>query len=50
MFLAEGIPAVLLGIVVFRFLPNGPDEAGWLEPEERSWLRRALERENRITS
>jgi MFS transporter, ACS family, tartrate transporter len=50
MFLAEGIPAVLLGIVVLRFLPNGPDEAGWLEPEERTWLRRALERENRIKS
>ena len=50
MFLAEGIPAVLLGIVVLGFLPNGPDEAGWLEPEERSWLRRALERENRIKS
>lgn len=50
MFLAEGIPAVLLGIVVLRFLPDGPDEAGWLEPEERSWLRGALERENRIKS
>jgi MFS transporter, ACS family, tartrate transporter len=50
MFLAEGIPAVLLGIVVLYFLPNGSDEAGWLEPEERTWLRRALERENRIKS
>jgi ACS family tartrate transporter-like MFS transporter len=50
MFLAEGIPAVLLGIVVLRFLPDGPDEAGWLETEERSWLRGALERENRIKS
>jgi MFS transporter, ACS family, tartrate transporter len=50
MFLAEGIPAILLGILVLRYLPNGPDEAGWLEPEERGWLRRALERENRIKS
>lgn len=50
MFLAEGIPAVLLGIVVLFFLPDGPDEAGWLEPEERGWLRGALERENRIKS
>jgi ACS family tartrate transporter-like MFS transporter len=50
MFLAEGIPAVLLGLVVLRFLPNGPDEARWLQPEERSWLRGALEQENRIKS
>jgi ACS family tartrate transporter-like MFS transporter len=50
MFLAEGIPAVLLGLVVLRFLPNGPDEAGWLQPEERTWLRGALEQENRIKS
>jgi MFS transporter, ACS family, tartrate transporter len=50
MFLAEGIPAVLLGIVVLFFLPDGPDDARWLEPEERGWLREALERENRIKS
>lgn len=50
MFLAEGIPAILLGIVVLRYLPDGPDDAGWLEPGERGWLRDALERENRIKS
>jgi hypothetical protein len=50
MFLAEAIPAVLLGLVVLRFLPNGPDEAGWLQPEEREWLRGALEQENQIKS
>jgi ACS family tartrate transporter-like MFS transporter len=50
MFLAEGIPAILLGLVVLRFLPDGPDEAGWLQDEERAWLRGALERENRIKS
>jgi ACS family tartrate transporter-like MFS transporter len=50
MFLAEGIPAVLLGLVVLRFLPNGPDEARWLQPEERDWLRGVLEQENRIKS
>jgi MFS transporter, ACS family, tartrate transporter len=50
MFLAEGIPAVLLGIVVLFFLPDGPDDARWLNPEERGWLREALERENRIKS
>jgi ACS family tartrate transporter-like MFS transporter len=50
MFLAEGIPAVLLGLVVLCFLPNGPDEAVWLQPEERDWLRGTLEQENQIKS
>jgi ACS family tartrate transporter-like MFS transporter len=50
MFLAEGLPAVILGFVVLRYLPDGPEDAGWLEPEERDWLRNALDRENRIKS
>ena len=50
MFLAEGIPAVLLGFVVLLYLPNGPNDARWLDEEGRTWLRRALERENRIKS
>lgn len=48
MFLAEGIPAVLLGFVVLAYLPNGPDDARWLNEGERGWLRGALQRENRI--
>jgi MFS transporter, ACS family, tartrate transporter len=48
LFLVEGLPAVILGFVVLFYLPNGPNEARWLEPEERGWLREALERENRI--
>jgi MFS family permease len=38
MLLLEAVPAVLLGAVCLRFLPNGPAEATWLEPHERSWL------------
>ena len=48
MFLAEGIPAVLLGFVVLFYLPDGPNGARWLEPEEREWMRDALAREDRI--
>lgn len=48
MFLAEGIPAILLGFVVLFYLPDGPNGARWLEPEEREWLRGALTREDRI--
>ena len=38
MFLIEAVPAVILGIVVFFYLTDRPDQAGWLEEPERSWL------------
>jgi ACS family tartrate transporter-like MFS transporter len=38
MFLIEGLPAILLGIVVFLTLADHPDEAKWLKGEERAWL------------
>jgi ACS family tartrate transporter-like MFS transporter len=50
MFLLEGIPAIILGFVVLRYLDNGPRQAEWLEPREREWLKDALDRENRIKS
>ena len=45
LFLLEGIPAVLLGLVVFRILPNGPEDARWLTPAEREALLRPLQDE-----
>jgi MFS transporter, ACS family, tartrate transporter len=42
LFLLEGIPAVLLGVVVFRVLPDGPGQATWLTPAERRALTSAL--------
>lgn len=48
LFLAEGIPAVILGVIVLFYMTDGPEHAGWLQPEERGWLRDALARENRI--
>ncbi|HZL34466.1 MAG TPA: MFS transporter [Tepidisphaeraceae bacterium] len=38
LFLAEGIPAVLLGGVVLMVLPNGPVEAKWLNDAQRARL------------
>lgn len=38
MFLLEGIPAILLGGVVFVYLVDRPEEAPWLLPEEQAWL------------
>jgi len=38
LFLLEGLPAVLLGIVVLLYLPDGPADARWLTPAERTFL------------
>ena len=38
LFLLEGLPALLLGVAVFKWLPERPSDAKWLEPAERDWL------------
>ncbi|MNO82654.1 putative tartrate transporter [compost metagenome] len=45
MFVVEGIPAVILGIVVWFCLAEKPEDAKWLSAEERSLLARMLERD-----
>ena len=39
LFLLEGIPAIILGACLLRYLPDSPDEVSWLTVDERSWLR-----------
>ncbi len=36
LFLIEALPAILLGVIYFLYLPNGPADASWLTPPERS--------------
>jgi MFS family permease len=45
LFLVEGVPAVVLGFVTLRFLDERPRDADWLEPEEREFLAREVDRE-----
>jgi MFS transporter, ACS family, tartrate transporter len=45
MFIAWGIPAVILGILVFFHLPDWPRDAHWLTLDERDALERELIRE-----
>jgi MFS transporter, ACS family, tartrate transporter len=47
LFLLQGLPAVILGAVVLKYLRDSPAEAQWLTPAESSWLdhRLAAERE-----
>jgi len=47
LFLLEGIPAVLLGIVTLFVLPDRPNEATWLAPNERDWINSRLADERR---
>jgi ACS family tartrate transporter-like MFS transporter len=45
LFLLEGIPSVLAGLIVLWLLPDRPRNAGWLRPEEREWLEARLDAE-----
>ena len=42
LFLLEGIPAVLLGIATLFILPDWPNDARWLPPNERDWITQRL--------
>jgi MFS transporter, ACS family, tartrate transporter len=44
-YIAWGIPAVLLGVIVLLFLTDRPQQARWLEADERDALLAELERE-----
>lgn len=46
LFLAEGLPAVILSVIFLAYLPNTPAEAKWLTAEERDWLIDRLRAEN----
>lgn len=45
MFVVEGVPAVLLGLLVLRILPDRPRNARWLSAEEIGAIEGALERD-----
>ena len=38
-------PAILLGFVVLRYVTDRPAVAGWLAPDEKTWLETTLQRE-----
>ncbi len=44
-FLCTGIPAVIAGVVTLLHLPDEPERASFLDPDERRWLRATLEAE-----
>jgi ACS family tartrate transporter-like MFS transporter len=48
MFLIEGLPAIVLGGVVYFTLADAPSEAQWLQTEERTWLLGKLSEEQSV--
>src|SRR6476620_8940937 len=48
LFILEAVPALIAGFAVWRFLPDGPQDAGWLDDEERGWLAQRLEGEEKV--
>jgi MFS family permease len=45
MYLAVAIPAILIGVVAWFYLPDRPKDARWLTTDEQDWLTGALARE-----
>jgi ACS family tartrate transporter-like MFS transporter len=49
LYLLEGIPAAILGIVVLRYLPDDPEKTHWLNPDQKKWLSRTMAQEQSST-
>src|SRR5437667_6860191 len=47
LFILEGIPAIVLGIITLFYLTDWPREATWLPSEEREWITAKLNEEKK---
>jgi ACS family tartrate transporter-like MFS transporter len=45
LFIAQGIPSALLGLVTFFYLTDKPSDANWLAPRQKQWLQANLDGE-----
>ena len=45
MFILEGLPAVALGVAILFLLTDNPQQAQWLEADEREWISFRLDEE-----
>ncbi|NOT12616.1 MAG: MFS transporter [Methylococcaceae bacterium] len=48
LFLVEGIPSILFGMVLYFWLTDRPAHASWLNDEEKDWLERTLSDEPKV--
>jgi ACS family tartrate transporter-like MFS transporter len=49
MYIAEAIPTVVIGVITFFVLTDRPEQAKFLNPEERDWLVARIASERRAT-
>jgi ACS family tartrate transporter-like MFS transporter len=45
LFLGEGLPAVIAGVVTLFYLTDRPEQAEWLSPQAREWLTNEMARD-----
>jgi MFS transporter, ACS family, tartrate transporter len=46
-FILEALPAVVLGVVIFRVMTDKPARADWLTDDEKDWLQGRIDAESR---
>jgi len=47
LFILEGIPAILLGLITLFYLTDWPRQAKWLRADEREWITAQLDQEKK---
>jgi MFS transporter, ACS family, tartrate transporter len=50
LFLIEGLPTVLFGLVFLMVMPDRPRDAKWLSTEERNWLQGTIDGEQKAVA
>ena len=45
LFIIEGVPSILLGVVTWFYLTDRPEHASWLSAEQKAWLAARLDAE-----
>lgn len=50
LFLVEGLPSCVLGIISYFYLVDRPDAASWLTPEEKAVIAKQLERDRHASA
>ena len=48
LFLLEGLPAVILGVLALKILTDRPEQADWLPPADRDWLAETMNAERAL--
>ena len=50
LFIIEGVPTVLFGLVFLTVMPDKPRDAKWLSAEERGWLQNTIDSEHKAVA